>query len=56
MLVKYFPKLIKLDGIFFKIGLFLLPSALTAAAFLLIISILISFRHNYLIEREDKIN
>ncbi len=41
MLVKYFPKLINRDRIFFKIGLFLLPSAFSFSSILIVISLLI---------------
>ncbi len=41
MLVKYFPKLIKTDGLFFKIGLFLLPSAFSFSSIFILGSLLI---------------
>ena len=41
MLVKYFPKFIKMDGIFFKIGLFLLPSAFSFSSIFILGSLLI---------------
>ncbi len=46
----------QIGKLLFFTSLFLLPSALSAAAFLLIISIFISFSSNYLEERDDKIN
>ena len=41
MLVKHFSKLIKLDDIFFKIGLFLLPSAFSFSSIFILGSLLI---------------
>ncbi len=41
MLVKYFTKLIKMDVIFFKIGLFLLPSAFSFSSIFILGSLLI---------------
>ena len=41
MLVKYFKKLIKKDEIFFKFGLFLLPSAFSFSSILILLSLLI---------------
>ena len=41
MLEKYFPKLIKIDEVFFKIGLFLLPSAFSFSSIFILGSLLI---------------
>ena len=41
MLKKIFPKLFKKDEIFFKVGLFLLPSAFSFASIFILISLLI---------------
>ena len=56
MVVKYFPKLINMDGIFFKIGLFLLPSAFSFSSIFILCSLLIQTYKRYQLFFKDFYN